>query len=101
MTAWRGRQSGPSAAAAPAALPTHVLPACPAPDPSLTHPHPPYYSSRLSLSAPAQALADYMESKRRAFPRFYFVSTADLLNILSNGNDPAHVQQHMSKCFQV
>lgn len=48
-----------------------------------------------------KALADYMESKRRAFPRFYFVSTADLLDILSNGNNPVHVMQHMSKCFQV
>lgn len=38
-----------------------------------------------------KALADYMESKRRAFPRFYFVSTADLLDILSNGNNPAKV----------
>ncbi|GAB4813657.1 hypothetical protein N2152v2_000703 [Parachlorella kessleri] len=47
-----------------------------------------------------KALADYMESKRRIFPRFYFVSTADLLDILSNGNNPAHVQMHMSKCFQ-
>ena len=48
-----------------------------------------------------KALADYMESKRRAFPRFYFVSTADLLDILSNGNNPVRVMQHMSKCFQV
>eukprot|EP00877_Chromochloris_zofingiensis_P015255 jgi/Chrzof1/9984/Cz04g22250.t1 len=47
-----------------------------------------------------KALADYMESKRRAFPRFYFVSTADLLDILSNGNNPIKVMQHMSKCFQ-
>jgi dynein heavy chain len=38
-----------------------------------------------------KALADYMESKRRAFPRFYFVSTADLLDILSNGNNPVKV----------
>lgn len=38
-----------------------------------------------------KALADYMESKRRAFPRFYFVSTADLLDILSNGNSPVKV----------
>jgi hypothetical protein len=45
--------------------------------------------------------ADYMESKRRAFPRFYFVSTADLLDILSNGNNPVRVMTHMSKCFQV
>lgn len=47
-----------------------------------------------------KALADYMESKRRAFPRFYFVSTADLLDILSNGNNPVRVMTHMSKCFQ-
>ena len=26
-----------------------------------------------------------------AFPRFYFVSSADLLDILSNGNDPVEV----------
>lgn len=47
-----------------------------------------------------KALADYMESKRRSFPRFYFISTADLLDILSNGNSPTKVMPHMSKCFQ-
>ena len=47
-----------------------------------------------------KALADYMESKRRAFPRFYFVSTADLLDILSNGNNPEKVMIHCSKVFQ-
>ncbi|DBA86689.1 TPA: Dynein alpha chain, flagellar outer arm [Trebouxia sp. C0004] len=47
-----------------------------------------------------KALAEYMESKRRAFPRFYFVSSADLLDILSNGNNPIKVMQHMNKCFQ-
>eukprot|EP00899_Mesostigma_viride_P003607 jgi/Mesvir1/13247/Mv18980-RA.1 len=47
-----------------------------------------------------KALADYMESKRRLFPRFYFVSTADLLDILSNGNMPTKVMPHMPKCFQ-
>lgn len=53
------------------------------------------------LEACEAALNDYMESKRRAFARFYFVSTTDLLDILSNGNNPARIQQHMSKCFQV
>lgn len=41
-----------------------------------------------------------MDSKRRAFPRFYFVSPADLLDILSNGNQPKKVMCHMPKIFQ-
>jgi len=35
-----------------------------------------------------KALAEYLETKRLAFPRFYFVSAADLLDVLSNGNQP-------------
>ena len=33
-------------------------------------------------------LQDYLETKRVAFPRFYFVAPADLLDILSKGSDP-------------
>jgi len=47
-----------------------------------------------------KALNEFMESKRTAFPRFYFVSPADLLDILSNGNAPAKIQVHMPKIFQ-
>lgn len=32
-----------------------------------------------------KALADYLETKRLIYPRFYFISSADLLDILSNG----------------
>ncbi|NWQ91943.1 DYH17 protein, partial [Burhinus bistriatus] len=46
-----------------------------------------------------KALAEYLETKRLAFPRFYFVSSADLLDILSNGNEPAEVSHHLSKLF--
>uniref|UniRef100_A0A8C5LC16 Dynein axonemal heavy chain 17 n=1 Tax=Jaculus jaculus TaxID=51337 RepID=A0A8C5LC16_JACJA len=52
-----------------------------------------------SLSVCEKALAEYLETKRLAFPRFYFVSAADLLDILSNGNDPVEVSRHLSKLF--
>lgn len=38
-----------------------------------------------------KALAEYLETKRLAFPRFYFISSADLLDILSKGNRPREV----------
>ena len=47
-----------------------------------------------------KALNDFLDGKRRAFPRFYFVSVNDLLDILSNGNNPEKVNRHMSKIFQ-
>ena len=46
-----------------------------------------------------KALAEYLETKRLAFPRFYFVSSADLLDILSNGNNPVMVAKHLTKLF--
>lgn len=46
-----------------------------------------------------KALAVYLETKRLAFPRFYFVSSADLLDILSNGIQPQLVCKHLTKLF--
>lgn len=46
-----------------------------------------------------KALNEFLDRKRRAFPRFYFVSVNDLLDILSNGNSPEKVNRHMSKIF--
>ncbi|KAK2490477.1 LOW QUALITY PROTEIN: hypothetical protein MC885_016050 [Smutsia gigantea] len=51
------------------------------------------------LAVCEKALAEYLDTKRLAFPRFYFVSSADLLDILSNGNDPVEVSRHLSKLF--
>lgn len=45
-----------------------------------------------------KALAEYLETKRLAFPRFYFVSSADLLDILSNGNNPTLVSNMLHNC---
>lgn len=52
----------------------------------------PLYShtfKRLALCE--KALAEYLETKRLEFPRFYFISSADLLDILSKGSRPREV----------
>lgn len=46
-----------------------------------------------------KALAEYLETKRLAFPRFYFVSSADLLDILSNGNQAELVIRYLLKKY--
>ena len=46
-----------------------------------------------------KSLAEYLETKRLAFPRFYFVSASDLLDILAKGNMPLAVAEHLPKLF--
>lgn len=46
-----------------------------------------------------KALQDYLETKRIAFPRFYFVAAADLLDILSKGSNPQLILRHLPKNF--
>lgn len=44
-------------------------------------------------------LEDYMETKRKAFPRFYFLSNDELIDILANSQNMDKVQGHLKTCF--
>ncbi|KAJ8599350.1 hypothetical protein CTAYLR_005360 [Chrysophaeum taylorii] len=44
-----------------------------------------------------KSLNEFLDSKRMQFARFYFVSEADLLDILSNGSTPKLIMRHVDK----
>uniref|UniRef100_A0A8C1QBG0 Dynein heavy chain 10, axonemal-like n=1 Tax=Cyprinus carpio TaxID=7962 RepID=A0A8C1QBG0_CYPCA len=45
-----------------------------------------------------KSLNDYLDSKRNAFPRFFFISDDELLSILGS-SEPTCVQEHMIKMY--
>ncbi|EFC49517.1 axonemal dynein heavy chain beta [Naegleria gruberi] len=54
-----------------------------------------------SLTSCEHQLSKYLETKKKAFPRFYFTSESDLLDILSKGGQSPHkILKHMPKLIQ-
>lgn len=45
------------------------------------------------------SLEAYLESKRVVFPRFYFLSNDELIEIIAQAQNARAVQPYMSKCF--
>ena len=54
----------------------------------------------LKMEEIQKSLDNYLEMKRKLFPRFYFISDDDLLELIGKSKEPDHVQKHMKKCFE-
>ena len=52
------------------------------------------------LSDIQKELQKYLEEKRNDFPRFYFLSNDELIEILAKANEMDAIQKNIKKCFE-
>ncbi|GBG27447.1 Dynein heavy chain 17, axonemal [Hondaea fermentalgiana] len=53
----------------------------------------------VDLAKCQKSLNEYLDTKKKVYPRFYFVSNMALLDILSNGDAPKRVVPYLADCY--
>src|SRR5690606_3387507 len=59
-----------------------------------------FQENNVLLASIQKGLDNYLEAKRKAFARLYFLADEELLQILAQAKEPRAVQPYLNKCFE-